>query len=219
LNAAATSARRGEIAFTRLRYAEAAKHLGNAAAVFRPGSAHEDARIGFLQAEAGALLLQGDEYGDNGALLAAVERFKQLLELTPYERVPLEWAKSQDALGVALRTLGAREGGTAKLEEAVAAYREALKVRTREREPLLWAETQHNLAAAVFSLGTRERGTAKLEEAVTAYREAMKESTRDRVPREWARIQANLGAVLSYLGELDRGGRHRLPRSSQRKHA
>src|SRR5262245_12001191 len=46
LNKAETSARRGEIALTRLRYAEAAKHFANAAAVFPPKSAHELKRIG-----------------------------------------------------------------------------------------------------------------------------------------------------------------------------
>jgi hypothetical protein len=44
VNAAETSAQRGEIARARLRYAEAAKHFANAAAVFPPNSALEDKR-------------------------------------------------------------------------------------------------------------------------------------------------------------------------------
>src|SRR5262245_52127428 len=68
VNAAETSARRGEIALTRLRYSEAAKHFANAVAVFPPGSAHEDKRISYLTREANALYLQGSEYGDNAAL-------------------------------------------------------------------------------------------------------------------------------------------------------
>ena len=43
------------------------------------------------------------------------------------ERVPLDWATTQNNLGNALATLGERESGTARLEEAVAAYREALE--------------------------------------------------------------------------------------------
>src|SRR5689334_3822219 len=62
VNAAETSAQRGEIALTRLRYAEAATHFANAAAVFPPKSAHEDRRIGYLGREASALYLQGNEY-------------------------------------------------------------------------------------------------------------------------------------------------------------
>ena len=141
VNAADTSARRGEIALTRLRYKEAAMHFANAAAVLPQGSAEEDKRIGYLEREALALYQQGDEFGDNGALLSAVERYKRLVALTPRERVPLEWAVTQNNLGTALATLGERESGTAKLEEAVAAYREALKEMTRERVPLDWAMT------------------------------------------------------------------------------
>ena len=53
--------------------------------------------------------------------------------------MPLDWVMTQNNLGNALGTPGARESGTARLEEAVAAYRDALKERTRERVPLDWA--------------------------------------------------------------------------------
>src|SRR2546430_7588668 len=68
VNAAETSAQRGEIALTRLRYAEAAKHFANAASVF---PSNDNQRISYLQKEANALYKQGDELGDNGALLSA----------------------------------------------------------------------------------------------------------------------------------------------------
>src|SRR5262249_51557926 len=71
LAAADTFPRRGEIALTRLRYAEAATHFANAAAVLPPHSSH---RINYLQKEASALFKQGYEFGDNGALLSAIER-------------------------------------------------------------------------------------------------------------------------------------------------
>ena len=90
------------------------------------------------------------------------------------ERVPLDWAMTQNNLGNALQTLGERESGTARLEEAVAAYRAALEERTRERVPLDWATTQNNLGAALATLGERESGTARLEEAVAAYRAALR---------------------------------------------
>src|SRR4051812_39463358 len=54
------------------------------------------------------------------------------------ERVPLEWAMTQNNLGIALHALGEREGGTAHLKEAVAAYRAALLEWTRERVPHQW---------------------------------------------------------------------------------
>jgi hypothetical protein len=59
VNAADTSARRGQIALTQLRYIEAAKRFAEAAAVFPPGSANEDKRIDYLEREADALYQQG----------------------------------------------------------------------------------------------------------------------------------------------------------------
>jgi hypothetical protein len=76
-NAAEASARRGEIALTRLRYGEAATHFASAAAAL-PKTAYEDQRISYLKKEASALYKQGDELGDNDALLSAVNRYKLL---------------------------------------------------------------------------------------------------------------------------------------------
>src|SRR5215467_8662658 len=205
VNAADTSARRGEIALTRLRYREAAAHFANAATVFPPDSPYENKRTSYLQKEANALYQQGYELGDNGALLSAIDRRKRLLELIPREREPLQWARTQNNLGRALWRLGERESGTAKLEEAVAAFREALKELTRERVPLEWARTQGNLGIVLVDLGSRESGTAKLEEAVALYREALKEQTRERVPLEWARTQNNLAIALERLGRRESG--------------
>src|SRR5207237_8629282 len=207
-NAAETSARRGEISLARLRYSEAAKHFAKAAGVFPPNGAYEDKRISYLQQEASALFQQGAEFGDNGALLSSIERYKRLVDLAPRERVPLEWARIQDGLGIALTIFGRRESGTAMREEAVATFREALKERTRERVPLDWAMTQTNLGAALFRLGERESGTAKLEEAVAVYRQALKERTRERAPLEWATTQHNLGNALFRLGERERSEEH-----------
>jgi tetratricopeptide (TPR) repeat protein len=205
LNAADTLGRRGDIALTRLRYGEAARHFADAAAVFPPGSAHEDKRFGYLEREADALYRQGVEFGDNAALRSAIERRRRLVDLNPRERVPRNWAMTQNNLGIALWRLGERESGTARLDEAVAAYREALKERTRERVPLQWAQTQNNLGSALWRLGERESGTARLDEAVTAYREALKEWTHERVPLQWAGAQTNLGLALQALGERESG--------------
>jgi tetratricopeptide (TPR) repeat protein len=203
--AAETSARRGEIALTRLRYGEAARHFADAAAVLPLNGDHEHERIGYLEREASALYHQGAEFGDNDALVSAIAREKRLLELNPRERAPLDWARTLTGLGTALGILGERESGAGNLEEAVAAYREALKERTRERVPLDWARTQMNLGNALARLGERESGTGKLEQAVAAYREALKERTRERVPLDWARTQMNLGNALLRLGERESG--------------
>jgi tetratricopeptide (TPR) repeat protein len=141
--------------------------------------------------------IYGDQAGDSAVLKEAVAAYRAALEEMTRARVPFDWAGTQNNLGNALKTLGARESGTARLEEAVAAYRTALEERTRTRVPLQWATTQNNLGNALQTLGARESGTARLEEAVAAYRAALEEWTRERVPLDWATTQTNLGAALS----------------------
>jgi tetratricopeptide (TPR) repeat protein len=117
--------------------------------------------------------------------------------------VPLDWAMTQNNLGIALRTLGERESGTARLDYAITAFRAALEEFARERLPLQWATTQNNLGLVLATLGARESGTARLHEAITAYRAALEERTRERVALDWAMTQNNLGTALKALGERE----------------
>ena len=87
----------------------------------------------------------------------AMEAFRQVLEARTRELAPLDWAKTQNDLGLLLTALGERESGTARLEDAVTTYRLALEERTRARVPLDWAATQVNLGWALRTLGVRER--------------------------------------------------------------
>src|SRR5436190_1606625 len=137
-----------------------------ATASAQPG---DDPKIAALKIDARKAIEAG-ELAKADALLADVETEQR----RALDRVPLDWARIQDRLGIALTVFGRRQSGTAKLEEAIATFREALKERTRERVPLDWAMTQTNLGAALFRLGERESGTAKLEGAVAVYREALK---------------------------------------------
>jgi tetratricopeptide (TPR) repeat protein len=200
IQAAASSSAEGDLSMTELHYLQAAELFKAAADLVPLGNAYEGKRIDYLKREAGALYQQGDEFGDNGVLRSAIERYNRLLELQPRERAPLEWATTQNDLGNALWTLGVRENGSARLEQAVAAYREALKERTRERVPLQWASTQNNLGNALAALGVRETGNARLEQAVAAYRDALQVDTRERMPLDWAMTQTNLGISLWTLG-------------------
>ena len=159
----------------------------------------------YLLHQADALYQQGREFGDNAALAESIEIHKQALALAPRDRVPLDWAMTQNNLGNVFATLGEREDGKARLEEAITAYRAALEERTRDRVPLNWAGTQNNLGNALKELGDRDAGTARLKEAVAAYRAALEEWTRDRVPLNWAGTQNNLGNALRTLGEREAG--------------
>ena len=164
-----------------------------------PASFSSDARAQLWYAYAAGEYRLGEERGDNARLARAITYFRKALTERTRERVPLQWAGTQNSLGAALASLGERESGSARLEEAVAAFREALKERTRERVPLDWAMTQNDLGNTLARLGERESGTARLDEAVAAFREALKEYTRERVPLDWAMTQNNLGNALQAL--------------------
>ena len=165
----------------------------------------QDTRAAIWQSAAASYAVLGEQSGEEEWLHRAIVTYREALAERTRERVPLQWAMTQNNLGNALSTLGERESGTARLEEAVAAYQAALEEYTRERVPLLWAMTQNNLGNALSTLGERESGTARLEEAVVACRAALEELTRERVPLEWATTQNNLGNALSKLGEREIG--------------
>jgi tetratricopeptide (TPR) repeat protein len=175
LEHAATAAQRAGIALTRLRYLEAAEHF--AAAARRVPSGDEGQDLAYLDGEANALYRHGDEFGDNHALADAIDRYSALLGRRTRERVPLDWATTQNNLGNGLLRLGERESGTQRLQGAVEAYRAALQEYSRERVPLRWATTQSNLSVALQTLGARESGTQRLQEAVRACRAALQEWT------------------------------------------
>ena len=152
-----------------------------------------------------ALRALGERQAGTARLEEAVAAYRAALEERTRERVPLDWAGTQNDLGIAVMRLGERDSGTARLEDAVAAYRAALEEWTRERAPLQWAMTQTGLGIALRVLGGRESGTARLEEAVAAYRAALEEWTRERAPLQWAMTQTGLGIALRVLGGRESG--------------
>jgi len=195
---AETKAAQAAVSRTRLDYRAAAALFGEAADLVRDFDAflYDE----WITAQTAEMFRQGDEFGDNAAILEAINRYRQHLERFPPDRSPLMWAEMQIKLGRALRTLGEREIGTARLEEAVMVFREAPKHTDREHRSWLWAITQSAFGDALTALGEREAGTTRLKDAIAAYRAALEELTRQRDPFTWADTQNSLGIALCTLG-------------------
>jgi tetratricopeptide (TPR) repeat protein len=178
------------------KYAEAADLVGT----FDP-----EGVWGLLMHQADALSAYGSEFGDNQALEDAAAIYRKCLTLAPRPKRPLDWAASNNALGIVLSKLGERESGTDRLREAVESYRDALNECTRERAPSDWGSTNNNLGNALTALGEREGDIEMLRAAIVAYEDALKQCTRERVPLEWANIQSNLGTTFQVLGKYEDG--------------
>ena len=91
----------------------------------------------------------------------AVAAYRAALTERTRERVPLQWAMTQNNLGAALMTLGERESGreqsNRRLEEAVTAYRAALTEWTQERAPRWHDMAQQNFARCLALLEQRRK--------------------------------------------------------------
>jgi tetratricopeptide (TPR) repeat protein len=185
-----------------LNYGSAAERYKEAAELVR---FDPESRFRFVCGEASARFALGSEFGDNGALRASIELWREAAQIKRRSESALDWAMTQSNLGIALATRGARERDADLSEEAVVAFRAALEERTRERVPLEWATTQNNLGNTLATLGARESGTNRLEQAIVAYRTALEERTRGRVPIDWAITQNNLGNALLMLGRRKSG--------------
>ena len=170
LSAAESRAERGAAARLQLDYRGAASHYAEAAAIVPVTHASE--RWRYTEYQALALYAQGDEFGDNPALHDAIAASQTALGVASRDRVPLDWAMTQNNLGTVLQRLGERESGTARLDQAVEAYRAALLERTRDRVPLLWAFSRHGLANALALLAERSGDRGTLEEAIACMRDA-----------------------------------------------
>ena len=152
-----------------------------------------------------ALLYYGEQSGKNESLAESIELYRKVLDEWTRERVPLDWAMTQNNLGLALETLGARENSTEQLEGAAAAFGEALKVLNRERDSHLWAMAQNNLGLTLKTLGQHANNTEQLEGAIAAFGEALNVFTRERDSHRWAMVQNNLGVTLATLGQRETG--------------
>jgi tetratricopeptide (TPR) repeat protein len=101
-----------------------------------------------------------------GKLNESIVAFREALEERTLERVPLDWAATQNNLGNALARIGERESDTGQLEAAVAAYREALKEWTQERVLAQWAMITGNQGVAMMVLAGRKEDGAMAKTAL-----------------------------------------------------
>jgi tetratricopeptide (TPR) repeat protein len=139
---------------------------------------------------------EGREKGGNLSLEVALEMARRMLDSA---RDGDQRGTALHFLGMALTTLGEREGGKEKLQQAIEAFREALKEFARERVPLFWARAENGLGLALTALGEHDGDAETLRKAVGAFEDALQELTRGRVPLAWAATKVNLANAFEAL--------------------
>ena len=82
--------------------------------------------------------------------------YRAALEEWTRDRVPLNWATTQNNLGTALRTLGERESGSARLEETLLAHESALDVYESARAAHYIAVCRANLNRTLALLSQKK---------------------------------------------------------------
>jgi tetratricopeptide (TPR) repeat protein len=87
-----------------------------------------------------------------------VAAFRAPLEEYSRERVPLQWALTQENLGLALQALGEKELSTDRMDQAIAAFRTALEVFEQ-------AGASYNIEKARRNLALAEAALARLRQA------------------------------------------------------
>lgn len=147
-----------------------------------------------------ALLSQGDEKGDAGALDRAIATLEEAVTLAPRTAAPMDWALSQNTLGSAYFVRAERLGAATDLDRAVAAFRLALEVRTQAEHPREWARTQNNIGLTEALIAERSGDAAALDRAIAAYRAALTQTARESETAVWATLMANLGNALERQG-------------------
>jgi tetratricopeptide (TPR) repeat protein len=117
----------------------------------------------------------------NADLEQAISTYHRVLELTPRDADPEDWATIQYRLGKAYSDRISGEQA-ANLEEAIRCYHLALEIRTRK---------------VTYNHRIRGEKVANLEEAIRCCHLALQVFTHEAFPENWATTQNNLGATYS----------------------
>ncbi len=130
---------------------------------------------------------------------AAIRAYEAALQVYTCDRLPMDYAMTQNNLGNALRTLAGVEDTAANCRAAIRAFEAALQVYTCDRLPMDYAMTQNNLGVALHTLAGVVDTAANCRAAIRAYEAALQVRTRDCFPMDYAMTQNNLGNALRTL--------------------
>ena len=134
----------------------------------------------------------------------ALDIYKQYIEkqddLSEWYR--MEWAGTQNNLGLALTQLGHMTRNTDFIEEGIEAITTSLEVGSKDEMSFAWPASQHNLCGMLSILGELGGSTDLYRSSITTCNIAHNIRTFERAPIGWAQTQYQLGSALFGMGML-----------------
>jgi hypothetical protein len=166
------------------------------------------ARVDALRGE--ALVLAGDLGGDVGQIIDGVDVLTCAVELIPADHSPLDWARLNASLALALQALGEATTCERAFEQAVTAFDRARGVLIDHPALQLTAVVANNRAVCLARCAELTGDLAVLDAAEAALKTELTHGAPRRDPVAWAIAQVNLARLYEARVEItgrDRGER------------
>ena len=130
----------------------------------------------------------------------SIQTFQKALEVYTKKDFPMDYATTQNNLGIAYQILGEVKDNETNCQFAIDAYLKALKVYTKKDFPMNYAMTQNNLGNAYGTLGEVKDKETNCQLAIDACQKALEVRTKKDFPMDYAATQNNLGRAYRILG-------------------
>ncbi len=150
--------------------------------------------LGNAYSRLGDVALAGGNREMAGASLeTSIESYRESLKVATVESFPLEYARAQNNIGEAFKSLAQVRDELQNLRRAIDALQAALSVYTIERYPVIHAGVQRNLGQAYNALSRIDDRETNLLKAIEAFDRALTVCSLAEHPYDYARIQSGLG--------------------------
>ncbi len=190
---------------SRFDYASAATLYGRAAAL--APAAQPAVRWGYLIKQGEALRDHARWAGDMDSLRQAAAIYRDAaLPLVPQATHPVDWAATQERLGVALAEVSWRAEDPAGVRQAIDALRLAAEGTERATHPREWAKRRVELATRMGQAAERAVGLGDLPQAVAMLRAVEPHGNLpDGFHRNYGAMVALMGLRQGQLGQTAEG--------------
>lgn len=131
----------------------------------------------------------------------AIKAHLEALKVRTRDRFPMDYAMTQNNLGVAYQTLARVESQAENCKMAIKACQDALEVYTIDRFPMDYAMTQNSLGNAYKTLAEVEDQGENCKRAIKAYQDALKIYTNEAFPERNRGVARNLKNILEFCKE------------------